>query len=576
MEKNIKYLWKLAKGYRIYYFSMLFFLVFEVLLCFLMPLILSELINQIVYYRNVKTFVMIASTYLILLIGYTTNYFWRMMLYQAIENRFINKIKVDLFYKITNSTSNNLINIKSGDLVETIDRDSEQIHSSIIHGFYIRSISDGFGVILIMTIVMLINYKIGLLITLLSSLSIYVSQKANKDIYFLNESNRNQYTSYISWLYEVIKGIEDIRLFSGRKWVITKFLKYNKTFIKNEVKLEQKKIIVTKLNDFLSLLCNIAFYIICAFLIKNKEISIGYFFTFTIYYAQVNSFMSNLIERLYMFQKGKVSAEKVNSLCRLPVENGERKKDLVINKGNIQFRNVSFSYNSNRYILRNVSFDIFARTKIGIVGDSGEGKSTLAYLLAAFYHPLTGEIIVDGNDIGQYSTKSIRENISIVGQTPVVFNGTIRFNLCLGNPFITDEQIWAMCEKVRLVKVIESLPKGLDTIIGKNGISLSGGQYQRLNIGRVLLRNTPIIIFDEVTSSLDKHTEKFILNCIESLKDNHTIILISHRLYTLVDCDKIIIMKGGKKIAEGTHNEMIRECHHYKKLYRQQRTRING
>ena len=236
-------------------------------------------------------------------------------------------------------------------------------------------------------------------------------------------------------------------------------------------------------------------------------------------------------------------------------------------KGDFEFKNVSFSYDNERKVLNKLNLKIDANKTYGIVGKSGEGKTTMFNLLCKLYDNQEGKILIDGIDIKELDEESIRGNITIISQNPYIFNLSIKDNLKLVKNDITDDEIKEACRLACLDDFISGLPKGYDTIVGEGGVNLSGGQRQRLAIARALVQKTKIILFDEATSALDNETQNKIQEAINNLKESYTIVIIAHRLSTIMNCDNLFFMQDGKIINEGNHNKLLKECKSYKELY---------
>jgi len=237
-------------------------------------------------------------------------------------------------------------------------------------------------------------------------------------------------------------------------------------------------------------------------------------------------------------------------------------------KGEIVFNSVSFSYKENSEVLNNLSFKIEPHKINAFVGKTGCGKSTTLALISRFYDPISGDITIDGVPIKDLDENTLRTNLSYVQQDPYIFNRTFKENLLLVNPSATDEEIEQACKKAQIHDFILTTENGYDTLIGENGITLSGGQKQRLAIARALLNNSSIIMFDESTSSLDNENQSKIQDVINNLSKEHTIIVVAHRLSTIINADKILFMEDGKIKAEGTHAELYKTCKEYKALYK--------
>ena len=241
-------------------------------------------------------------------------------------------------------------------------------------------------------------------------------------------------------------------------------------------------------------------------------------------------------------------------------------KSVLCEYGKIEFRDVSFGYDQN-LVLKNINLIIKPNSLTAIVGKSGAGKSTILGLLNYLYSGYSGEILIDDYDIRELDERSIRSNVSVVNQTPYMFDLSIKDNMKLVNKNISDQEIWDVLENVALKDYVESLENGIDTNLGENGVSLSGGQRQRLAIARSLIAGSKIIVLDEATSALDNNTQQEIVNVINKLKESHTILVIAHRLSTIKDADNIYVLNNGEIVGEGNHKVLMKKNKVYQNLY---------
>ena len=278
-------------------------------------------------------------------------------------------------------------------------------------------------------------------------------------------------------------------------------------------------------------------------------------------YREIRGALAN-IENLFTLLKTQVG-----------VEDKPNASEITITKGHIRFEQVNFHYEENRNILTDISFDVPAGSKVAIVGPSGSGKSTLAKLLFRFFDPASGSISIDGQNIKDFQQLSLRSGIGIVPQDTVLFNDTLRANIQYGDTNANDNELNNAIAMAQLSEFVAKLPDGLDTQVGERGLKLSGGEKQRVAIARTILKNPPIVIFDEATSSLDSHSEQGILTALDALAQQHTAIVIAHRLSTIQNADIIVVLEDGQVREQGSHSELISQNGVYAALWQAQQKR---
>ncbi len=293
---------------------------------------------------------------------------------------------------------------------------------------------------------------------------------------------------------------------------------------------------------------------------------VGFFVYLSLFYQPL-AVLARLVEDVQTSLAGaKRVAEVLDSESE--IKESPEARELTNIEGNIAFENVSFDYINGEHVLKDISFTAKKGEMVALVGPTGVGKTTIVSLLERFYDPLSGRITIDGNDIKDVTLHSLRSNVSLVLQDIFLFNGTIEENIAYGVEHYTRESIVAAAKTACADEFISKMPKGYDTVVGERGVRLSGGQKQRIAIARAVLRNTPVLILDEATSSVDTETESVIQKAIENLMGDRTIIVIAHRLTTIMRADNIIVLENGRIVESGTHSELLSKNGLYTKMCR--------
>ena len=380
-----------------------------------------------------------------------------------------------------------------------------------------------------------------------------------------NKKIREENSGLVS---ELVRGIRDIKVLNSSKDFLGKMMKKIKIANSHQVNLvvSQKK--YSLLSGSLKDISDFMFIILGIILIKTNHLSIDNMIVIYMYQTRIYGLLTSLTSFNEETKKFTLSSKRVFEIIDGKFKKEEfGKRHLNHVEGNFEFKNVTFGYEKNRPILNNLSFKVKANETVAFVGKSGGGKTTIFSLIDKLYTVKNGEITIDGININELDKDSIRDNISIITQSPYIFNFTIKENLKITKENATDEEIIEACKIAQLHDYIMTLPKKYDTLVGEGGLTLSGGQRQRLAIARALLKQTEIILFDEATSALDNETQKSVQKAINNMKGTYTILIIAHRLSTVVDADRLILINNGKVEAEGTHEELLKKSKTYRELY---------
>lgn len=367
-----------------------------------------------------------------------------------------------------------------------------------------------------------------------------------------------------------MQGIREVKSFANETLEIEKFDHVNQNF---RMAKERMYGIMATFYTGMQFLTDFYYVVVIsggAYLIFKGQIDETDLLAFTLYI----NFMLNPINRLINFaeqyQQGATAFERFIEIMDIDPDIRDKKgsQDLQIRQAALCIKDLTFKYSSSKeWVLRDIDIHVPAGKTIALVGESGAGKSTLVSLIPRFYEPSKGIISIDGQDIMQVTQRSLRTNIGIVQQSVFMFDSTIRDNIIYGNPQASEKELIEAARRANILDFIQSLPDGFDTLVGERGVKLSGGQKQRISIARVFLKNPPILIFDEATSSLDTESEAYIQSAMEELSKNRTTIIIAHRLSTVINADVIYVLKNGQVVETGNHASLMEADGYYRSLY---------
>ncbi len=467
------------------------------------------------------------------------------------------------------------LNRRTGGLARDIERGVSGI--SFLMRFFIFNIAPTLLEIGMVVGILLFNYGPSFAVIVASAVfcyglySIRATEWRTQFVREMNEADSSSNTKAV----DSLLNFETVKYFTNEEFEAQR---YDKLLAAWEVARRKNRLSLFTLNGGQALIIAIAQTSIiglAAFQVRAGDISLGDFIL-------INQFMIQLFMPLgflgmvYREIKGSmVNIENMFEILAIKPVVVDRKDatPVQITQAGIRFENISFGYGPERAILKNVSFAIEPGQKVAVVGASGAGKSTLAKLLFRFYDPGEGFISIDGQDIREHTQESVRQAIGIVPQDTVLFNESIFENVRYGRPEAEDELVDEAIEMALLAELISRLPEGRDTLVGERGLKLSGGEKQRVSIARTILKRSPILVFDEATSSLDSKSEQAILKSLKEIAQDHTSLVIAHRLSTIIDADQIIVLDQGEIVEQGCHDELLARGKHYAELWRAQQKR---
>jgi len=464
------------------------------------------------------------------------------------------------------------LNRQTGGLARDIERGVTGI--SFLMRFFVFNIAPTLFEISMVVGILLVNYGFSYAVITAAAVTAYglYSVRATEwRTQFVREANEADSSSNTRAI-DSLMNFETVKYFTNEEFEAQR---YDRELEKWEQARRKNRLSVFTLNSGQALIIAVAqtsMIGLAAFQVRGGELSIGDL-------VLVNQFMIQLFMPLgflgFIYREIKGSLANIERMFELlavqpQIRDAPDARELEVRDGEIVFEHVSFAYRPDRQILDDVDFTVPAGHKVAVVGASGAGKSTLVKLLFRFYDPTAGRILIDGQDIRSVTQASLRRAIGIVPQDTVLFNDTIFENVRYGRPEAGDDEVREAIRLAHLDQFIASLPDGGDTLVGERGLKLSGGEKQRVAIARALLKNPPIMVFDEATSSLDSKSEQAILAAIREVARGHTSLVIAHRLSTVVDADRIVVLDHGRVVEQGSHAELLSHAGRYAELWRMQ------
>lgn len=563
---NLKYAWKYVKNQKKYLFLYLIINIFLIAISIIIPILSAKIIVELTNNKFYELILIAITIFMVENIRSIAHYF---------QSKFAQIIYRETFIRVQTELGKNILELEnsvidknsSGVFIQRLTNDSSRLADIfVVLNLYLTKIITDIGIFIT---IFIIN-KLCFIVILFFVIVRYLIDYKRVDEYTKNDKTFRKKQENISGLIgEMVRGIRDIKMLNSEKSFIsnleTKIIDLNNT--RYDMQDVNRKYIFIR--GFVRDLSDLSLILLLVFLINKDILSISYALIIHNYQGRIPNIVDNIAILLEKIKDFNLSCNRIFSIMNDEKFKKEKFGKTHINnfKGNIEFRNVSFSYDDNT-VLKDINFKINAKEDIAIVGKSGAGKTTIFNLINKMYVVDKGKILIDNKDINELDKDSIRSNITIINQSPYIFNLSIKDNLKLIKEDLTEDEMINACKLACLDNFINSLPQKYDTIIGEGGINLSGGQKQRLAIARAFIQNSEIILFDEATSALDNETQNQIVNAINNMKNKFTTIIIAHRLSTIINCKKIMVLNNGIIEDIGTHEYLIKNNKTYKNLYK--------
>jgi subfamily B ATP-binding cassette protein MsbA len=483
------------------------------------------------------------------------------------------KIQTDMLTSFIKADTELIENKHSGKYVSNLNYDVNQI-TNMLSSAFLNFFKDGLTLIGLLTVMFIQNWRLAIIAIIMIPLASITAKKLGKRINKVTTEAQERSGDLNKYLIDLFKNHKIIKIFQRENFESERSEKFV-----NELKEKQIKIftVFIRATPIMEILTGIMIAILIFYsgkLIMTEQLSINNFFSFLaammLAYQPVKSLATINIGVGQGMSAGRRILPIIDAKVRISKNESERK--LLLNNGSIKFKNVSFNYLSNaeNKVLKNINIEINGGKMTALVGHSGSGKSTMLNLIPRIYDPISGSILVDEEDIKNINLDSLRKQISIVDQNTTLFDDTVLNNIKYAKPIASIKEVVEASELAMCSDFISKLENGFDTMIGENGVKLSGGEKQRLSIARAFLKDSKIILLDEATSSLDSETEEKIQKALAKLTSNKTTIVIAHRLSTILNSDKIYVLDKGSVVAQGKHDQLLNSSNIYKNFYNKQ------
>ena len=569
-ERGFKGLKKTFRFYKKYMGLFVLMIVFSLLgsgLSVLSPVFEGNMVDQFTKFNVDKIFYYACLSFTVIVLVQTVYTFWYMILIKLNKN-VKTDIKHELITSLTELETQNFDKTNSGVFIARINKDSKELAS--FYNDIVDCLADILSNIGFVIYIAFLNIYIFLFICIYVIVTFLIENHRIK-LWYINKKRWKLADEKVVGAYsELIRGVRDVKVLNLKHTTISRAEQLQDDAIKIAQQFDMTNMWWRRITQVVMGALDLAFIALCVVLVTNNLMALSIMLVVYIYMGRVRNLIKYAINVKQHFVDGELAAQRVFEILESTTFKKETFGDVELPevKGNIQFKDVCFGYQPDEPLFKDMNFEIKAGQTVAIVGKSGQGKSTILSLIDKLYKVDSGAVTIDGVNVNDLTENSLRDNVSIVMQIPYIFNTTIMENLKFVKENATDEEVYEACRKAQIHDYITTLPNGYESLIGENGVVLSGGQRQRLAIARALLKNSKIILFDEATSALDNESQQKIKEVIDGLKEEHTIIIVAHRLSTVVDCDKIIVIDHNQVEAEGTHKYLMRNCDVYKELYK--------
>jgi subfamily B ATP-binding cassette protein MsbA len=497
--------------------------------------------------------------------------FWADYFMNDVAQRVMRDVRSKLFERIQTLSLDYFSKKRTGELVARITNDVGVIENAVSYAVT-DLVRQPVLIIIFLALAFTFNVKGTWMIILIAPFIGIPMAIISKRLRKVSRGQQEKMADINSHLLETISGVRILKAFGTERYEIRRFNQQNQDYYKLRMKGLKNVMLMGPITEMVGAIFGIAAVLILGKDVLDGHLSFGVFSLSIVSILQVIRPMKRMANVQAIIQQALAANERIYEVLDTKPTVVEKigAKEITTIEHKIQLENVNFSYDQGSVVLHDISLTIKKGELVAIVGPTGSGKSTLVNLIPRFYDVTSGTVSIDGIDVKEVSFKSLRGQVGIVTQEAILFNDSVRNNIAYGTFDVTKEQVLEAARMAFAHHFIEKMPHGYETMVGDRGFRLSGGEKQRLTIARAILRNSPILILDEATSSLDSQSEKFVQDALDSLMKNRTVIAIAHRLSTIMKADKIVVLEAGRIVGMAKHDELLFTCPLYRRLYETQ------
>lgn len=533
--------------------------------------LVKPMLDDIFMEKNETMLMIIPIALIVLYLLRAVGMYGQEFLMHYVGESIIRQLRDNLYDKISDLPLTFFQKEKTGVLMSRITNDVN-IVKAMVSNAVTGALRDVFTIFGLIFVIFYQSWKLALIALVVLPVAFFPIAEFGRRIRRFSTRSQESMADLNSFLHETFAGNKIVKAFGMEAEEKARFFQKNRTLFRYEVKTFRTKALTSPVMEVLGGIGVAVVIWYGGYAVINEQMTPGTFFSFMTALMLLYAPVKKLTRLNNAVQQGLAATDRIFDVLETELDITDPPDPVALPKPphRVSFENVSFGYGPDETVLKDIRLEVRPGERLGIVGTSGGGKTSLVNLIPRFYDVTAGSVKIDGIDIRQVAVADLRSRIAVVTQEPILFNDTIGRNIAYGSPAATDKQIWEAAGAAYIANFVKTLPKAMDTVIGELGNRLSGGEKQRMCIARALLKDAPILILDEATSALDSEAEQLVQKALENLMQGRTSFVIAHRLSTIVNADRIIVLSGGRIVEEGRHADLLKQKGEYYRFYRQQ------